>query len=439
MAEQRSETTEFRGARSRKFLNSSKIATDLQKQYYLEVKERGAQGEPVIWTDVGIPQEIMHAMDLPTFHNPNWSAILTAKQMAAHYLDVLNERGYFRDLCRYCTVPLGYFFENKPEKSPWGGAPRPTAIVGTVIDNPAVKIYELMAKELNVPLYLWDHTMVAEPPEKPIWGSVEDIEAYSYKEDWRLDYAVKENEGLISFLETVTGRNLREKKLREVMERSNEQFETIQKAMDLAARVPTPMGMGDHMANLIYTQFFRGHEWGLAQAKRLHDELKERVEQGIAAYDNEQIRLMYLWVPNWFTPGFYDYFADTYGAVFAWLGYLPIITRQLIRKDLRDPLRALAARYVHYTEFGLPPWWIEANAYEAKRFKVDGAVYPIAESCKLLCGPMHMVIRAFEKIGVPTLELRTDMVDVREWDDAKMKALMSNFIEMLIERKGMTA
>jgi benzoyl-CoA reductase/2-hydroxyglutaryl-CoA dehydratase subunit BcrC/BadD/HgdB len=30
------------------------------------------------------------------------------------------------------------------------------------------------------------------------------------------------------------------------------------------------------------------------------------------------------------------------------------------------------------------------------------------------------------------------MVDAREWDDARMKTQISNFIEMLIERKGMT-
>ena len=51
----------FKGERSRKFLKASKTATDYQKQYYEEVADRANQGEPVIWTNVGIPQEIMHA------------------------------------------------------------------------------------------------------------------------------------------------------------------------------------------------------------------------------------------------------------------------------------------------------------------------------------------------------------------------------------------
>ena len=424
--------TGFQGEVSKKSLKCSAIATQFQRQYYDQVKQRVAQGEPLIWFNVGAPMEILHAMDLPSLCNPNWSAILAAKQMADHYLNVVNERGYFRDLCRYCTVPLGYFMENKPEKAPWGGLPKPTAFVLDAADDPVIRIWELMAKELKAPLYLWDHTMIETPPEPGFWDSVESVEAYSYREPWRLDYAVKETEGLIAFLETHTGRTLSMAKLREVMERSNEQFDYIQKAMDLAAMVPTPMGPGDHMSNLLSTQFFRGHEFGLAQAKRIYEELKERVDRGEAACENEKIRLMYLWVPNWFTPGFMNYFEDKYGAVFAWIGYLPIITRQLIRRDLRDPLKALAARYVHYTEFGMPPFWQEMNLSEARRFKIDGAIYPIAESCKLLCGPLHLTARAFKDAGIPLLEIRSDMVDVRDWDDAKMKAQVSSFIETLM-------
>jgi benzoyl-CoA reductase/2-hydroxyglutaryl-CoA dehydratase subunit BcrC/BadD/HgdB len=153
------------------------------------------------------------------------------------------------------------------------------------------------------------------------------------------------------------------------MERSNEQFDYIGKAMDLCAGVPTPISMGDHMTNLISTQFFRGHQFGLAQAKRLYEEVKERVDQGLVACENEKIRLMYTGVPNWFTPGFYNAFEEKYGAVFAWMGYLTVVPKQLIRRDLRDPLRSVYARYLHYAESTLPPWWPEIMVYEAKKFQ----------------------------------------------------------------------
>jgi benzoyl-CoA reductase subunit B len=425
----------FKGERSKKLLKASKIATEYQKQYYQEVADRANQGEPVIWTNVGIPQEIMHALDLPIFFNPNWSAIIAAKQMADNYLNVLNEHGYFRDLCRYCSLPFGYFLDNKPEEGPWGGVPKPTALVLDVMDDPIVRIWELMAKKLNIPLFIWDHTMIAEPPKKSFWETVEDLEEYSYTESWRVDYAVKETEGLIGFLENATGRTLSESKLREVMEKSNEQFDYIGKTMDLCAGVPSPISMGDHLPTLISTQFFRGHQFGLEQAKRLYAEVKERVESGLVACDNERVRLMYLLVPNWFTPGFYNAFEEKYGAVFVWMMYLTIIPRQLIRRDLRDPLRAVAARYVHYAELGLPPWWPEMIVHEAKKFKIDGLVYEKIESCRLLSASMLHAIRALEKAGIPTCQIEGDMVDVRDWDDVKVKSQVANFVETLLERK----
>ena len=425
----------FKGERSKKFLKVSKVATAFQKQYYNEVQEWAAQGKPVIWTNVGVPTEIMHAMGIPIIYTINWSALLAAKQMAPQNLQVLNAHGYFRDLCRYCALPLGYLFKGEPDKGPWGGMPKPTALVVDGSDDPIVRIWELMAKKLNVPLYIWDHTMIAAPPASSFWETVENIEAYSYQESWRLDYALKETEGLISFLETITGRTLNEANLREVMERSNEQFDYIGNAMDLCARVPSPISMGDHLANLISTQFFRGHEFGLAHAKRLYEEVKERVDKGLVACENEKIRLMYMLVPNWFSPGFYNAFEEEYGAVFVWMMYLTVISRQLIRRDLSDPLRALASRYVHYAELGQPPWWPQIVVHEAKKFKIDGAVYEKVESCRALSATMLLTIKALEKAGIPTCQLEADMVDARDWDDEKMKAKMATFIETLLDRR----
>ena len=158
-----------------------------------------------------------------------------------------------------------------------------------------------------MPLYIFDHGVAARPPMPSFCETVEGIEAESYRESWRVEYALKETEGLVSFLETLTGKTLSEVKLREVMERSNEQFDYIGKVLDLCATAPSvPMGLGDHIANLITTQFYRGHEFGLAQAKRLYEEVKERVDKGKAVCENERVRLMQFGPPLWFTPGFYD-------------------------------------------------------------------------------------------------------------------------------------
>jgi benzoyl-CoA reductase/2-hydroxyglutaryl-CoA dehydratase subunit BcrC/BadD/HgdB len=107
----------------------------------------------------------------------------------------------------------------------------------------------------------------------------------------------------------------------------------------------------------------------------------------------------------------------------------------MMRTDLSDPMKVLASIYLDYGKPGMPPCWPEIHVEEAKRWQIDGVVYPIAESCKFLCGPARFTTQALEENGFPTLQVVTDMVDVRDWDDDKMKAQYSNFIEMLLEIK----
>ncbi|MBI5445267.1 MAG: 2-hydroxyacyl-CoA dehydratase, partial [Deltaproteobacteria bacterium] len=155
----------FKGERTKKSLQSTYIALEKQRHHFAECRDRLAHGEPVILSVVGIPNEILFAMDIPAIYTPNLSALISAKQMSPHYLDLLNAKGYFRDLCRYCSLPLAYFWENEnPEDGPYGGVPRPSAVIVEVEDDPIIRIHEQMAKRLGVPLYLWDHTMPSSPP-----------------------------------------------------------------------------------------------------------------------------------------------------------------------------------------------------------------------------------------------------------------------------------
>ncbi|MBI5443099.1 MAG: 2-hydroxyacyl-CoA dehydratase, partial [Deltaproteobacteria bacterium] len=270
-------------------------------------------------------------------------------------------------------------------------------------------------------------------PPPPTFGKTPaDMEAESYRESWRVDHAVQETEGLIAFLESLTGKSLSMARLREVMERSNEQFDYCTKILDLCADAPATLSMGDHMASLIFTQFYRGHELGLDQARRMYEEVKERVRDGVSICREERVRLGHYGVPNWFTPGFYDSFVDGYGATFPFMSYLAI-TQQWIRRDLTDPLRALASRYVGYTELGLlPPWHAQFFVEWAKKFRLDGVVFQRADSCRLLSGPMLLFIKILEQAGVPTFVISSDFVDARDWDDARIKAQLGGFIETLL-------
>jgi hypothetical protein len=50
----------------------------------------------------------------------------------------------------------------------------------------------------------------------------------------------------------------------------------------------------------------------------------------------------------------------------------------------------------------------------------------------MLTGPMRLAARALAEAGVPTFEIRSDMVDARDWDDEMWKSRLSSFIETLL-------
>lgn len=233
------EVEEFRGERSRKTLRCATEVTAYQKEYFRSYRKQVAEGEPVVWKYVVTPEEIFKTMDLLDYDMQHYSALCSAKQMSRYYLDVLNSRGYFRDLCRYCTVPLGYAFEQNSEIAPWGGLPK---------------------------------------------------------------FALP-----------------------------------------------------------------RGREYRV----------------------------------------------------------LP---------DLSDPMRALAARVARAMGvFRTPCTNVDKwHVHIAKRYKADGVILMVVESCKLLYASVLFAREALEKAGIPTLEVNADMVDARDWDDAKMKALVTSFIETLM-------
>jgi len=128
---------------------------------------------------------------------------------------------------------------------------------------------------------------------------------------------------------------------------------------------------------------------------------------------------MWLGVGLWVNTAFFQYFEEEYGATFVASIYTSIAAdgyARTIKND--DPLRALASRFtwlgVQETE------WL---AHIAKEHHCDGVV-------GFQCGPRPQLwARYLEKQGLPVCELPGNNVDARQWNDGKVRDLMTDFIE----------
>jgi benzoyl-CoA reductase/2-hydroxyglutaryl-CoA dehydratase subunit BcrC/BadD/HgdB len=421
------ETGSRQGDRSVKQLQSSIEATTYQKQWFKTMRERISAGEPFAIAQADTPHEVFLAMDIPVVPVQWWSAVIAAKRLSPYYFDLMNERGYQKNLCRYCCLPLACTMDHNPERAPWGGLPKPTVLLAELTCDSLSKIFELWAREYDCYFFPLEHT--ASIVSQSRWW--ERMKHYwpELCEPHRLDLRVEELKALIRFLELTTAKTLNHVRFVEVMELVNEEVEYFKKTRDLIAEtVPCPVSLPDQLPSTMIPQWHRGTPWGVEHARMFYEEVRDKVDRGEAACQKEKIRLMWIGAGLWHNTAFYQHFEEKYGAVFVCSIYLSNAADGYARDLLDDPLRALASRNVvgpiPYGWIRDPDWLLK----EAKSHKVNGAVMIVNRSCIRDIGRRFTKI-AFENAGIPLLTIYADVVDAREWDDEKIKSQVSNFIE----------
>lgn len=417
------------GTRSRKDLASTEIATAYQRQFGQTLKRRVVEeGEPFVVAQADTPHEIFHTMDIPLVTNQWWSAYIAAKQLSQRYFAVLEDRGYPANSCRYCSLGLASTLDDDPETAPWGGLPRPVALVARLTCDCIQHVFEQWADALGTTFF---------PLEAPGWTHKDPEWFRKSRRDWehvfeseRIDLMVAEMGELIEFLQDRTGRRFDQGRFETLMEAVNDQELLIAEAAEMigAAR-PCPVSIADQMPNTMIPQWHRGSQWALGHARRFRDEVAERVRAGVGVSDNERIRLMWIGAGLWHDPGFYNALEARHGAVFVWSMYMPFAGPQYIR-DLRgEPMRALASRICSLNEvLHLPPWMNTWMVSEAERCGIDAAVMLVPPDNRLSQSGTKLTRLALEEAGVPTLVLDADMVDAGDWRHDDMVDYVSGFL-----------
>jgi hypothetical protein len=390
------------------------------KAWFAKVQADVAAGAPFAVISAEVPVEIFEAMEIPYVTVQWWSSIVSAKQKAPKYLGWLKERGLPDDQEQYFSLSFASSFDTDPESAPWGGLPRPTIIVGDPRDDNHGKIYELWAKEYGCAYFPYERTIFNDAPEA--WWDLGRHRWDELIDPACLDIHVETTKGLIRFLEQVTGKRFCETKFKRVLDLVNEQEEYFTAVRDMQAlTVPAPLGVNDTFTSVMMPQWRRGTLWGRDMAKAFHDEVKARVDGGVSAYPGEKIRLAWFGTGLWFNTGFYDAFQEEFGAVFVWSMYLAVAADGYARYGDEDPLRTLAARYAAFIQYmTMEPWPSSWVVKECKLNQIDGVVS--------LGGGGPFLAKALADAGIPTLDLRANNVDSRQWDEDRARSMMADFL-----------
>ena len=425
-----------------KWTESAKKVRGIVKDMYVRAF---MEQKPVVWVMFSLINELLVAMDVMPVYPENYAGLCATKRLGDPFIQRAEADGFSELTCSYARIGLGYAALTHdagevPAFAPDGGMGKPVMMIGSsLVCDTRYKWFQSFARYMDVPYYAFD---MNGPPA-----------ATATRPDVReqyIKYSRSQLMGLITFMEQRLGRKMDWAKLEEVVRRSEKTSQLWSDAYMMAgAAVPCPFPAEDSF-NCFVPAFFRmGEPEALDFYQGLYDEIKDRIDNKIAAMPNEKYRL--IWgggLPPWHTMQIFNY-VEEQGAVFCFQSvYLPIRPAE-VPDSVTDPLeRMIRGRYDMYIRrseidrsmglFGLCNFVGLGNPLLfVEPFKADGVVMHWLRSCRgTTIGQIFQKNLLEERAGIPTLFLGSDMCDVRDYFEADWKIKLRAFFETLDARKS---
>lgn len=364
---------------------------------------------PLAWVTSGAPVELLRAFKIHSAYPEQYAAIYSARKATVALCEVSEAEGYSQDLCSYARSNIGGVL--RPDLAPLGGMPKPDLLVAcNNICGTVLKWYEALARHFKVPLLVLDTpflTAELTPHAK--------------------DYVLEQLYAMANDLEKITGRKLDEKNLAKQMRLSAEITSLWKETRQYCQATPSPLNAPDlfiHMAPIVV---LRGSQDGIDYYRKLVAEVKERVELGQGAVENERIRLVWdniaIW-PQLFT--FYKMFADK-GACFVSDTYSGGWAFEQVSGD---PMERLAATYTEVFLNRSSEFRANQLIKLIRDYKADGFVMHSNRSCKPYSLVQEVIRRkVMKETGVPGLVIEADMADPRAYAEEPIRNRVQAFLE----------
>src|SRR4030067_127445 len=375
----------------------------LMQSHYDNLKRYFNEPHRTVWTNLAMPNEIFHAMNLPTVFTENISAILSAARQSVEPLKVASENIFSSGFCTYITCSIGVL--------QMGYLPPPKVfVIPSHICEDTPKVVEYLSRKYNRKFFYID---------------------IPYSEDEiSIDYIAKQFEEMVDFLEKNTGSKLKPDRLIEAFRLSNLAREYARKYVELRKN-SEPLMYGSSGLRLLGMISKFGSEVGVEIIKNIYEELKKRKETGESPVKNRKYRILWLHLYPYYQSKMMRYLEDDLDAVIVAEEMLHIIFEPL---DVNDPYRSLAKKILGLPSHGPIEKRINNILYIIEQNKIDGVIHFSHLGCKVGCGGVQFIRDALKKINIPFLELTGDNIDFRNYSEEQIKVRLEAFIEILKEK-----
>ena len=399
-----------------KKLTSKELLNQLVAKHYDDALTAKAEGRPVVWATSISPQELLETMDLTVVYPENHAAAIGARKGSMEFISYSEGKGYSSDLCSYARVNMCYVDLKDAEAQ---NIPQPDLILCcNNICNTVIKWYENIAKELHIPMILFD------TPYSYEYQISEESIQYMRRQ---FDYAIRQ-------LEELTKKRFDYDRLSEVMEVSNSTCRWWKKSTELAMHKPSPLSGFDMFNYMAMVVCMRGNKDGETLFRLWYEELEERMKQNLGPWNNaeEKYRIMWDGIACW--PHLATTFKTLkkYGVNMVASTYPDSWNIRYEKNDLDALVRAYASHYANRSI----AYSVDNIAKIAEDYSLDGIIFHSNRSCKLMDFKQYEIQRQVQqRTGVPAVFFDGDQTDPRVFSDAQYETRIQALVELMEKNK----
>ena len=393
-------------------LRVSPYLKELITRHYL--KGRFANGaRKVAWVTSGAPVELLVALDYFPIYPENHAAVCGIRRTAAKQCGSAEEAGYSPDICSYARTDIGSVLSGE---TPVGRLPKPDLLLCcTNICQTVLYWYRVLAHHFDVPLVLVDTPFLyAEAPEHAV------------------EFVKKQLEEAVGVAERVAGKELTEKRLREVTRVSKDAAELWLRVIEAGRHKPSPITAFDQFIHLAPIVEMRGETFTVDYYAALVRELEERAAAGVGAVKNERKRLIWDNLPIWHRVRWLSDLLAERGVSLVSSTYTNAWGELAPMFDPDKGLESAARVYLHPILNQGAGHKLRTMRRMVEGFEADGVILHSDRSCKpYSIGQISQRDAMINESGVPALLFEADHNDARDFSEEQAYNRVDAFLEML--------
>ncbi|MDI6830294.1 MAG: 2-hydroxyacyl-CoA dehydratase family protein [Actinomycetota bacterium] len=365
---------------------------------------------PKAWVTSGAPVELLLAADVIPIFPENYGAMIGAQRLGGDLCSAAGDLGFDDCVCSYarCTIA-----STERGEGPLGALPAPDLLLacnngcGTMF-----KWYEVLSRRFGVPLLFFDTPYCdGEPTPRD------------------REYLVRQLERILAELGDILGREVDRDRLWETLRLSSDTARLWSEIQELRKARPCPLNSPDMFLHMALIVTLRGTETAYRYYQEMLAQVRERVEAGIGAVEDERYRLLWDHIPPWYALRDFFGFCAELGACFAVDTYTNVWQGEF---DPDRPLESLAECYQRVMPNLRLPWRAAMYVDYIRDYAIDGFVIHSNHSCKSYClGEYEIARRVTAETGVRGVILEADMVDPKFYSESQVKQMMAAFLESL--------